>query len=186
MACSQPAFLARPDTRTTTYAQSRGQSAQRVMAPHQGHNHHELAKSLSRQVCFADDPDRSDCLTAERNLEDYSRCATCSVQCDSESYLPCVQCGAGTCVGCLVSKFQTLAQHATTLGESCRELPHSRDSTKYGAEFGRARKPWIPALPVQNCSMITVYARTSWARCCARRSTGHDRYLRPWPCLAQQ
>ena len=70
------------------------------MAPHHGHNHQDqLDKGLSHQVRFADDPDRSDCLTAERNLEDYSHWATCSEQCDSESHLPCVQCGAGTCFG---------------------------------------------------------------------------------------
>ena len=94
------------------YAQSRGQSAQRVMAPHHGHNHLEHDKSLRRQVRFADDPGRSDCLAAERNLGDYSRCATCSVQCDSESHLPCVQCGAGTCVGCLVSNACPACYHA--------------------------------------------------------------------------
>ena len=65
-----------------------------------------------RQVRFADDPGRSDRLTAERNLEDYSRCATCSVQCDNESHLPCVQCGAGAFVGCLVSNACPACFHA--------------------------------------------------------------------------
>ena len=82
------------------HAQSRGQSAQRVMAPHHGHNYLETDK---RQVRFADSLGRSECLTAEHSLDDYSRCATCLVQCYEESHMPCVQCGAATCVGCLVS-----------------------------------------------------------------------------------
>ena len=67
-----------------------------------------------------------------------------------------------------LSRFQRLP--STTLGKSCRELPHSRDSIKNGAESGRARKPsWTPAPPVQTCSMITVYTPTLSGQGDARR-----------------
>ena len=123
--------ILRASRRDNYYSQSRGQFAQRVMAFNHVNNHLEHAK---RQVRFADDPGRSDCLTAERNLEDYSRCATCSVQCDSESHLPCVQCGAGTCVGCLVSNACPACYNAW------RELPGTPALARQHQEWRAIRK----------------------------------------------
>ena len=128
MTCSQPAFLAHPDVTTILLPWANLLSGLRMAFNH-GNNHLEHEK---RQVRFADDPGRSDCLTAERNLEDYSRCATCSVQCDNGSHLLCVQCGAGTCVGCLVSNACPACYHAW------RELP----GTSGTPALARQRQEW--------------------------------------------